>query len=142
MTKLLQMLRVSQRGATAIEYGLIAALIAVAAIAAQADHAGLGIDVELAEPLPPNVLDVVASSAEQAQLAKGPPHQGRVLFAIKEAVYKAVGPLTGRFLDFPDVAVDLATGLAHVTGGPLVEVRWCDEPRIVALAVIPRRGPP
>ncbi|MBA3879643.1 MULTISPECIES: Flp family type IVb pilin [Sphingomonas] len=39
MTKLLQMLRVSNRGATAIEYGLIAALIAVAAIAAMG---GLG----------------------------------------------------------------------------------------------------
>lgn len=33
MTKFLKMLR-SQRGATAIEYGLIAALIAVAAVAA------------------------------------------------------------------------------------------------------------
>ncbi|MBA3837733.1 MAG: Flp family type IVb pilin [Sphingomonas sp.] len=39
MTKLFQMLRTSQRGATAIEYGLIAALIAVAAIAAMG---GLG----------------------------------------------------------------------------------------------------
>ncbi len=39
MFKLLNSFRASQRGATAIEYGLIAALIAVAAIAAMG---GLG----------------------------------------------------------------------------------------------------
>lgn len=39
MTKMLNRLRGSKRGATAIEYGLIAALIAVAAIAAMG---GLG----------------------------------------------------------------------------------------------------
>lgn len=39
MSKLFLMIRTSKRGATAIEYGLIAALIAVAAIAAMG---GLG----------------------------------------------------------------------------------------------------
>lgn len=73
----------------------------------------LGLDAEVAAPLPDGVLDVVASDAERAALAT----LGRsgadipwdaVLFAAKEAAYKAWYPLTGVVLHHEQVAVVLA----------------------------------
>ena len=81
--------------------------IAVAAVALCRDFSALGIDIEPAEPLPPDLLDLVATPQERKRIAEDP-FNGRLLFAAKEAVYKAVYPLDRTFLDHHDVEVSLS----------------------------------
>ncbi|RAI44661.1 hypothetical protein CH341_07890 [Rhodoplanes roseus] len=107
--------------------------VAVAAVAPRAAVAALGIDVEPAEPLPDDILDLVATVPERSGLA-GDPLRGRVLFAAKEAVYKAMHPLDGVFLDFHDIVVDLVGRKAVVPSGKILDLAVCRAPRIVVLA--------
>lgn len=109
--------------------------MAVAAIAPIASVGSLGIDVEPAIALPDDVAALVVIGADAVgdvdrQLA------GRVLFAAKEAVYKAVYPLDGRILDYGDIAVDLGTGRATTTSGRRATLAYCVAPRIVVLAFV------
>ncbi len=94
------------------------------AVAARArDFAGIGIDVELDEPVSAAVAAHVCSEAELRERARLEPRiamdLAKLLFSIKESVYKAYFPLALTFLDFSDVAVDLqpddATFAAHLT---------------------------
>jgi 4'-phosphopantetheinyl transferase EntD len=111
------------------------ARVAVAAVARQRDFAGLGIDVEPAEPLPADLVELVATPAERARLADDP-YGGRLLFAAKEAVYKAVYPLDEIFLEHHDVEVSLAERTALVRGGRSVALRFCVSSHLVALAFL------
>jgi 4'-phosphopantetheinyl transferase EntD len=67
----------------------------------------VGIDAEVHEEIPTGVLEQVARDQEKAWLTEAPAgiHWDRALFCAKETVYKAWFPLTGRWLDFKDVAV-------------------------------------
>ncbi|MGY1639170.1 4'-phosphopantetheinyl transferase [Geodermatophilus sp. SYSU D00742] len=70
----------------------------------------LGVDAEPARPLPAGVLSVVARPEECAPLRRlAAVHPGtcwdRLLFCVKEAVFKAWFPLTRAWLDFADVRV-------------------------------------
>ena len=80
----------------------------------------------------------LAEDWDRVGLVSGDPARetSRVLFAVKEAVYKAVHPLDGIFLDFPDVEVDLAAGIARTSYGRTVPVRVATGPHIVALAYL------
>lgn len=112
--------------------------VAVAAMAAKSDFLSVGVDIEPAEPLEPGLLEIVATPGEREVAASDPVH-GRLLFAIKEAVYKAVNPLDGVFLDHHDVEVNLTGGTAAVRQGRRVEFRYCAAGHIVVLAFIPAR---
>jgi 4'-phosphopantetheinyl transferase EntD len=112
------------------------AKVAVAAMANQSEFLSVGVDVEPAEPLAPDLLPLVATMKEREALHADLFH-GRLLFSIKEAVYKAVYPLDGMFLDHHDVEVDLSSGSATVQQGRVVSFRYCVAPRIVSLAFIP-----
>jgi 4'-phosphopantetheinyl transferase EntD len=131
-------------GAPVWPAGLVGSLahdshVAVAAVASSRDFIGVGIDVEPAELLPPDLLDLVATPRERANLAADP-YRGRLLFVAKEAVYKAVFPLDRTFLDHHDVEVDLARRTARVANGRVVEFRFCLTPRLAALAFIAHEG--
>jgi 4'-phosphopantetheinyl transferase EntD len=78
-----------------------------AAVAWQKQVLGIGIDAELDSVLPDGLLDLVASEQERAWMARqpGPEPWDRLLFSAKESVYKALYPLTRRWLDFADVQV-------------------------------------
>lgn len=109
--------------------------IAVAAVGWQRDIPSVGIDIEPASPLPPDMLALVATPRE---LEKGAddPLRGRLLFAAKEAVYKAVYPLDRGFLEFQDIAVDLEGNKAVTNTGRSVTLRHCvSASRIVTLAI-------
>jgi 4'-phosphopantetheinyl transferase EntD len=110
--------------------------IAVAAIAQRRDLLSVGVDVEPAEPLDPGLLEIVATTNERS-IIQSDPNLGRLLFAVKEAVYKAVYPLDGLFLDHHDVEVSLSRRKAAVCNGRVVEFRYCIAPRIIVLAFIP-----
>ena len=111
------------------------ARIAVAVMARQDDFLGVGVDIEPAEPLAADLLDIVATPAER-QGIDGDPNRGRLLFSIKEAVYKAVYPLDRTFLDHHDVEVSLSAGTAMVRGGRVVPFRVHIASHILALAFI------
>jgi 4'-phosphopantetheinyl transferase EntD len=110
--------------------------VAIAAVAAQKDFLSIGIDVEPAEPLAPDLLDIVATAKERETI-QDDPCGGRLLFAVKEAIYKAVYPLDGVFLDHHDVEVSLSAGTAAIRNERTIRFRYCVAPRIVVLAFIP-----
>jgi 4'-phosphopantetheinyl transferase EntD len=69
----------------------------------------LGMDVELAEPLPDNILRIISDDTERSQCSIDLPRQqhnlGTLIFCAKEAFYKCYYPLTATALDFLDVSV-------------------------------------
>ena len=108
--------------------------VAVAAVGAQRDLGTIGIDVDAAEPLPQEMLELVATPQELRGIADEPLH-GKLLFAAKEAVYKAVYPLDRVFLEFHDIEVDLAAGKALTRAGRALTLRACISSHVVALAL-------
>ena len=109
--------------------------VAVAAVALCRDVAALGIDVEPAALLPPELLDMVVTPQERQRLGDDP-YRGRLLFTAKEAVYKAAYPLDRTFLEFHDVEVDLAARKAVVRNGREFELYYCMAAHLVVLALI------
>jgi 4'-phosphopantetheinyl transferase EntD len=113
--------------------------IAVAAVGMRADVGALGVDIEPAEPLPSELLDLVATPQEQLKLAYDA-YRGRLLFVAKEAVYKAVYPLDRMFLEHHDVEINLAERKAVVRNARVVELRFSTSAHhLVALAFLPAR---
>jgi 4'-phosphopantetheinyl transferase EntD len=109
--------------------------MAVATVAAIGDVGSLGIDVEPALPLPDDLLPVVTTPADrigaiERRLA------GRLLFAAKEAVYKAAYPLDLEVLGYEDITVDLGSGHATTRTGREVSLTYCVAPRVVVLAFV------
>jgi 4'-phosphopantetheinyl transferase EntD len=84
-------------------------------------------------PLPPDMLTFVAKPVELRQIANEP-LGGKLLFALKEAVYKAVYPLDGIFLEFHDIAVDLVDRTATTRSGRVVALRYGISSHVLALA--------
>lgn len=110
--------------------------VAVAAIASAADWRALGIDVEPAEPLPADLLALVVSGDDATGIEDDPLLAGRLVFAAKEAVYKAVHPLDGAVLDYDDIAVDLPARCARTTTGHAAALSICTHPKIIVLATV------
>src|SRR5688572_14161086 len=90
--------------------------VAVAAVGLRRDFASIGIDVEPAGALPADMLALVVTPRER-RVIDDDPVRARLLFAAKEAVYKAIYPLDGVFLEFGDIEVDLATAIATTRMG-------------------------
>ncbi|MCH0538909.1 4'-phosphopantetheinyl transferase superfamily protein [Streptomyces sp. MUM 203J] len=83
-----------------------------AAVARAAEVLSVGIDAETHEPLPEGVLEAVSLPAERgrsAELAAAEPevHWDRLLFSMKESVYKTWFPLTRRWLDFEQADITI-----------------------------------
>lgn len=85
--------------------------LCVVAVARASEVSGLGIDVEHAEPLPPDIATRVVSPAERQSIARLPrPLRAladRLIFSAKEASYKALYPSIKHFIDFPELHVEL-----------------------------------
>lgn len=128
-------------------------------------HAGdllsVGIDAEPDRGLPPRLLDDIALPSEREWIRTMAASQrqvswDRLLFSIKEAIYKAWFPLTGRWLGFEDatVTVDPERGRflarllvpAPVVGGRdlgVFEGRWlAREGLLLAAIAVPAPGAP
>jgi 4'-phosphopantetheinyl transferase EntD len=86
---------------------------------------GIGIDAERDRPLPSAVAERVMDPVERAALGVEVERDGLVVFSAKEAVFKALNPLTGRWLEFEDVTVRLApdTGAGDPAEGGGFEAR-------------------
>jgi len=83
-----------------------------AAVTRTCDFATIGIDAEPNRQLPNGVLEAIASR-EELERVRGLMRDApgvcwdRLLFSIKEAVYKAWFPLTGRSLGFEDASIQV-----------------------------------
>jgi 4'-phosphopantetheinyl transferase EntD len=130
-----------------------------AAVGRAGRFAAIGIDAEPHEVLPGGVLPRVAGESERTaltRLATVAPELcwDRILFSVKESVYKAWWPATGRRLGFSDVDVELDVSgsfIAHLlVPGPMVGGRrvgayngfWAVGRGLVVTAVaVPARRP-
>nr|ASV47129.1 EntD-related protein [uncultured bacterium] len=96
-----------------------------AAAVAPADLlASLGIDAEPHAALPDGILERVSLPRERDGLGRLPAgiHWGRLLFSAKESVYKTWFPLTHRWLDFDEAALEFRPGPDPARGTFLAEV--------------------
>ncbi|MCX4696176.1 4'-phosphopantetheinyl transferase [Streptomyces sp. NBC_01408] len=92
----------------------------VAALARTSDVAMIGIDAEPDQPLPAGVLESIALPGEIARLRRLRATEpgvcwDRLLFSMKEAVYKAWYPATGHRLDFEDADIEVDAAAASFT---------------------------
>ena len=78
---------------------------AMAIVARHGTMRALGVDLEEAEPLDPDLWDTVLTPAERDRIDDG--LAAKRIFCAKEAVYKAQFPITGQILGFDDVVVTL-----------------------------------
>ena len=71
----------------------------------------IGVDVESSRALDDEIIDIIATPREKEWLATLADNQQRywskIVFSIKESVYKCYFPLAGDFLEFHDVEVIL-----------------------------------
>ena len=79
--------------------------LAAAIVGPATGHGGLGIDIETRTAVSPQVAERVLTSAERDWLPA--PEWRTMVFSGKEAIYKAINPLTGEFLGFSDVELDI-----------------------------------
>ncbi len=102
--------------------------IAIAAVARRAEIRSLGIDVESAEPLEAELLDLVCRNDEQAALtacAPQPRAAAKLIFSAKESVYKCLWPVTGLFLEFHAIGIRIDPAHCRFTV-------YGEDPRIAA----------
>ena len=79
--------------------------LAAAVVGPSSAFDGIGIDIETENAVSGNTADRLLTPTEHAWLPA--PEWRTMIFAAKEAVYKAVNPLVGEFLGFQDVQVDV-----------------------------------
>jgi 4'-phosphopantetheinyl transferase EntD len=106
---------------------------AVAAVARNQDIEAIGIDIEPAVPLPPDMISLVFTPGELSRFANKR-LVDRLIFAAKEAVYKAAFPLDRTFLEFQDIDVDLERLCASTRAGRTFSIRYSLSSRIIVLA--------
>ena len=146
------------RGAPALPAGVVGSVshkqeVAVALVAAASDpRATIGIDVEGVRAIYPGVAEKILAADERVSLPPaGPARDAAVLlrFSAKEAIYKALDPWVGRFVDFKEARVAVAPGgaltatLALKNGeGPFgVELHDAGQPGLILTAARVRRRP-
>jgi len=99
-----------------------------AAVARQADIAGLGADVELASPLELALWERICRPEERAFLHALPePLPGllaKAVFSAKESIYKALYPRIRTFLDFQGMRIELSRSGADWVWQAELRVPW------------------
>lgn len=108
---------------------------AIVAIAPAWAIRGVGIDVEPRQALPKNLLHLVATPFEREQL-NGDLIAARLLFCMKEAVFKATYPVDGIFLEHHDVEICLRSSLARTISGRELRIHSAKCARLLALVVV------
>jgi 4'-phosphopantetheinyl transferase EntD len=112
------------------------AVAAAARRARLAEHSvkGLGVDIEPAETLPADLVAYVLSDEERRRTGTDGVI-GRLVFACKEAVYKAIHPLDGSPLDYSDIEIRLDDSTATLCDGRSLRLFTGGGPRLVAVAL-------
>jgi 4'-phosphopantetheinyl transferase EntD len=88
-----------------------------AVVAERRSFSAVGFDVETAEPLDRPLCELIAVAEEIEEATRAlsvlPDKAAKLIFSIKEAVFKAYWPATGKFLDFHDVFIGFGASLSH-----------------------------
>jgi 4'-phosphopantetheinyl transferase EntD len=109
--------------------------VAVAVVAPSRHLRSVGVDIEPATPLPAELLHLVATSAEISEIS-GDLVRAKLLFCVKEAVYKATNVLDGIYLEHHDVAFSFSSQIATVKDRWDLKVHILSYPRLIALAIV------
>ncbi|WP_018023823.1 4'-phosphopantetheinyl transferase superfamily protein [Corynebacterium ulceribovis] len=139
-----------QRGMPMWPRGLVGSLthtngFRAAVVAPKNQMRAIGVDAELAEPLPEGVLGSISLPSERLNLHRaGVDCADRLLFCAKEATYKAWFPLTNRWLGFEDAEIDLrpdGTFTSYILARPTpvhhIEGTWTiDDGYIITVATV------
>lgn len=107
----------------------------------------LGIDCEVAEPLPEGVLSSIARPSELAQLEilreHGITAPEKILFCAKEATYKAWFPITHRWLGFEHAEIEISLDgsfISHLLIRPTpfscIRGRWVEQDGFVLASTV------
>ncbi len=119
----------SPRGAPILPGGWVGSIshkgATAAAIIAAASDGWVGIDLERAAEPRVDIARRILTAREQEAL----PDRGRAVtlrFAIKEAIYKAVDPIVGRYVGFTEVELEIGEGTASVSSAlpATIEATW------------------
>ncbi len=79
--------------------------VAAAAMARADDFVSLGLDIEQAGPLEPEAARLIVRPDEDGGVHG---NRARILFSIKEAIYKCIHPVVRTYVDFQEMRVDLS----------------------------------
>ena len=95
-----------------------------AAVARNTDIRSLGIDVEQADPLQENLLNMICTQEEQAWLntLSDGLFWAKLIFSAKESVYKTYFPLCNTYLDFLEATLEIDRENCTFTATILVDV--------------------
>ena len=80
-------------------------VLAAAAVCRRGAIAGLGLDLERDHAVSEEVGRRIMVDAEWAWCEARDPHWRSMVFGAKEAIYKAVNPIVGEFIEFEDVEI-------------------------------------
>ncbi len=85
---------------------------AAAAVAATDLFLGIGLDVEFADPIEDGLIASICRPEEIGRVDDGENigYRAKLLFSIKESIYKCMWPLTRQFVDFTEIEVRLVAG--------------------------------
>lgn len=80
---------------------------AAAVVVQQADCRGIGVDLEINEPLDPSLLSMLCRPEELDRIAESPEAGARtkLIFSAKESVFKCIWPAVHRFVDFDEIEI-------------------------------------
>src|SRR5262245_37618302 len=81
-------------------------------------------------------MDLIATPHERLEIGNDA-FRGRLLFAAKEAVYKAVYPLDQTFLEHHDVQINFVDRKAIVRNGRVVDIRFSVSAHLVTWRFLP-----
>lgn len=81
--------------------------LAIAAVAASSSLRSVGIDLEVADRVTPELHSRLMTPRECGLLPDADPGMPGLVFSAKEAGYKAVYPLVGKFIGFQEAEVDV-----------------------------------
>jgi len=97
--------------------------VAAAATARRNDLGGLGIDLELAEPLDTEILPLICLPFEQnwLQHTDDPLQWAKLIFSAKESIFKSIWPILRHFVDFQDIGIQI-----NIDTGSFTPVEWAD----------------
>jgi 4'-phosphopantetheinyl transferase EntD len=104
---------------------------------------GVGIDAEVDEPLAAAVTERVLGPSELDRLGARLDQDGVVAFSAKESVFKAVNPLTGRWLEPHDIEITLhddgsaSTSADDSHAGGWFDVAFCGRGRRALADLLP-----
>ncbi len=129
--------------------------ICVTAAAKSCSYSGLGIDIELATELEEGLYELIGLPHERAAFPQ-PVKAGdmsvdraKLIFSIKETIFKAYNPFMGRWLDFLEASVEieedggrfqatLCGGAPSMPGHPVLRGHWMlEDGYILATLAVP-----